>query len=193
MIIDFSPMPTGAAPVGFTAALTGHGGPVRWLVLDDPSAPDGGKVIAESSGDTADYRFPICVYDNLTSRDVEVSVRFKPVAGTVDQAGGIVVRVLDALNYYVARANALEDNVRLYKVVDGQRRQIAGQNLKVGAGTWHSLSLKIEGDLLQVDFDGKRVIETHDATFSGPGKVGLWTKADSLTHFNDLKILTHEN
>jgi hypothetical protein len=192
MIIDFSSMPTGSSPVGFTEALTGQGGAVRWLVLDDPSAP-GGKVIAETSSDTVDYRFPICVYDALTAKDIEVSVQFKPVAGSVDQAGGIIVRSQDKLNYYVARANALEDNVRLYKVVAGERRQIAGQNLKVSGGTWHRLSLKVEGDLLEVSFDGKRVIQTHDSTFVGPGKVGLWTKADSLTYFNDLRILTNDN
>jgi hypothetical protein len=192
MIVDLSSMPSGAKPAGFTEALTGHGGPVRWLVLDDQSAPTGGKVLAETSNDTADYRFPLCIYDSLTVRDVSVSVRFKPVAGTVDQAGGIIVRAQDDQNYYVARANALEDNVRLYKVVAGQRRQIAGHNTKVAAGRWHTLALKVEGDLLEVVFDGIRVIQTHDATFAGPGKVGLWTKADSLTYFNELTILAGE-
>jgi hypothetical protein len=113
----------------------------------------------------------------------------KPVAGSVDQAGGIIVRVQDRLNYYVTRANALEDNVRLYKVVGGERRQIAGQNLKVATGVWHTLLLKVEGDLLEVTFDGKRIIQTRDSTFGGAGKVGLWTKADSLTHFSDLKVV----
>jgi len=192
MIIDLSSMPTGATPVGFTEALTGHGGPVRWVVLNEQSAPTGGKVIAETSNDTADYRFPLCIYDNLTARDVSVSVHFKPVAGSIDQAGGIIVRAQDDQNYYVARANALEDNVRLYKVVAGQRRQIAGHNTKVAAGRWHTLALKVEGDLLEVVFDGIRVIQTHDATFAGPGKVGLWTKADSLTYFNELTILASE-
>jgi hypothetical protein len=192
MTIDFSSMPTDSKPPGFTEALTGQGKAVRWLVLDDPSAPTGGKVIAETSGDSVDYRFPICVYDGLTAKDVEVSVQFKPVAGSVDQAGGIIARVQDKLNYYVTRANALEDNVRLYKVVGGERRQIAGQNLKVTAGAWHTLFLKVEGDLLEVSFDGKRVIQTRDSTFGGPGKVGLWTKADSLTYFSNLKIVVND-
>jgi hypothetical protein len=192
MIIDFSSMPTGSSPEGFTEALTGHGGPVRWVVLDDQSAPAGGKVIAETSNDTADYRFPLCIYNGLTATDVGVSVRFKPVAGSVDQAGGIIVRSQDSQNYYVTRANALEDNVRLYKVVGGQRRQIAGENTKVAAGKWHTLFLKVEGDLLEVVFDGMRVIQTHDATFAGPGKVGLWTKADSLTYFNELTIFAND-
>jgi len=162
--------------------LTGQGGAIRWQVLEDPSAA-GGKVIAETSRDSADYRFPMCVYEGLWAKDVEVSVRFKPVAGSVDQAGGIIVRAQDSLNYYVARANALEDNVRFYKVVEGVRRQITGQNLKVASGTWHTLSLKAEGDLIEVAFNGARVIQVRDATFSEAGKVGIWTKADSVTYF----------
>jgi hypothetical protein len=187
MTINFSSMPTGSKPPGFTDALTGKGGAVRWQVLEDSSVP-GGKVIAETSSDTTDYRFPICIYDGLVAKDVEVSVRFKPVSGRVDQAGGIIARVQDSANYYVVRANALEDNVNLYKVVVGVRRQIVGHNIKVTGGTWHTLSLKAEGDLLEVVFDGKRVIQTRDGTFGGPGKVGLWTKADSVTYFANFEI-----
>jgi hypothetical protein len=187
MTVDIASMPIGSKPLGFTEALTGQGKPVRWQVLEDATAP-GQVVIAETSRDTADYRFPICIYDGVMAKDVEVSVRFKPVAGSVDQAGGLIARVQDHLNYYITRANALEDNVRLYKVVAGVRRQIAGQNLMVTNGDWHTLSLKVEGDLLEVTFDGTRVIQTRDATFAGAGKVGIWTKADSLTHFAELKI-----
>jgi hypothetical protein len=150
-------------------------------VLEDPSAPDG-RVIAETSRDTADYRFPLCVYDGLVAKDVEVSVRFKAVDGMVDQAG-LIVRTQDHLNYYVTRANALEGNIRLYKVVAGVRRQITGQSVQVTAGVWHTLFLKMAGDVLEVAFDGPRLLEVQDATFAEPGKVGLWTKADGLTHF----------
>jgi hypothetical protein len=180
-------MPIGGKPLGFTEGLTGQGDPVRWQVLADNSAP-GGRVIAETSRDTADYRFPICVCDNVTAKDVAVSVRFKPVAGEVDQAAGLIVRAQDDMNFYVARANALEANVRLYKVTGGVRRQIAGRNIDVPSGAWHSLRLEIDGDTLTVAFDGERLIETQDATFPHTGKVGLWTKADSLTHFADLEI-----
>lgn len=190
MKIDMSSMQTGSEPPGFTGELTGQGGAIRWQVLEDPSAA-GGKVIAETSRDSADYRFPMCVYEGLWAKDVEVSVRFKPVAGSVDQAGGIIVRAQDSLNYYVARANALEDNVRFYKVVEGVRRQITGQNLKVASGTWHTLSLKAEGDLIEVAFNGARVIQVRDATFSEAGKVGIWTKADSVTYFSEIDIESH--
>ena len=192
MIIDLASMPAGSKPAGFSDALTGKGGAVRWQVLEDASAPAGGKVIAQTSADTTDYRFPICIYDGLTAKDVEVSVRFKPVSGRVDQAGGIIARVQDPDNYYVVRANALEDNVNLYKVVAGVRRQIVGYSTSVKGGTWHTLSLKVEGDLLEVVFDGQRVIQTRDGTFGGPGKVGLWTKADSVTYFANLEIRNND-
>jgi hypothetical protein len=107
MRLDITSMAPGGKPSGFTEGLTGQGNPVRWQVLEDASAP-GGKVIAETSQDTADYRFPLCIYDAFTGRDVETSVRFRAVDGTVDQAAGLIVRVQDAQNYYVARANALE-------------------------------------------------------------------------------------
>jgi len=185
--IDFSSMPIGATPLGFTEGLTGQGDAVCWQVLEDSSAP-GGRVVAETSRDTADYRFPLCLYDGLVAKDVEVSAKFKAVDGVVDQAAGLIVRAQDHLNYYVVRANALEGNIRLYKVVAGVRRQITGQNVEVTAGVWHTLSLKIAGDVLQVAFDGRRVLEAQDATFLEGGKVGLWTKADSLTHFANFAI-----
>ena len=187
MTIDFSSMPIAAKPPGFTERLTGQGEAVCWQVLEDPSAP-GGRVVAETSRDTADYRFPLCIYDGVVAKDVEVSTRFKAVDGEVDQAAGVIVRAKDHLNYYVTRANALENNIRLYKVVAGVRRQIAGQNVEVTAGVWHTLSLKITGQVLEVAFDGQRVLEAQDATLREAGKVGLWTKADSLTHFANFVV-----
>src|ERR1700730_6230445 len=182
MKIELTAMPLGERPTGFSEGLTGQGDPVHWRVLDDASAL-GGRFIAETSRDTADYRFPLCIYDGATLRDVEVSVLFKPVAGEIDQAAGLIARAQDAQNYYVVRANALEANVRLYKVVDGVRRQIAGHNIEVTSGVWHSLSLRIVGDKLAASFDGAPVLSVRDQTFTEPGKTGLWTKADSLTHF----------
>ena len=187
MSIDIAQMTPAAIPHGFIEALTGQGGAVCWRVLNDPASP-AGKVIAETSRDTADYRFPLCIYQGFDGQDVDVSIRFKALDGEVDRAAGIVVRVLDADNYYVARANALEDNVRLYKVTGGVRRQIAGKDIEVSSGTWHSLGLRVYGDTLEVSYNNVRLIEARDQTFSGPGKVGLWTKADSLTHFGEIAV-----
>ena len=138
--------------------------------------------------DRTDYRFPLAVYQPISAKDVEVTVRFKPVAGKVDQAGGIAVRLTTPDDYYVVRANALEDNVRFYRVVKGNRQQIAGANTKVASGEWHTLSLKAQGDRFTVSFDGKQLYTTEDKTFGNPGKVALWTKADSVTHFDRIAI-----
>jgi hypothetical protein len=187
MKVDIPSMSIGEKPPGFTIGLTGQGDPVLWQVLADETAP-GGRVIAETSRDTADYRFPICVYDSIAAKNVTVSVRFKAVAGEVDQAAGLIVRAQDDMNFYVARANALEANVRLYKVTNGVRRQIAGHNIDVPSGTWQWLRLTIKENALLVSFNGEEVIDTEDTTFPNSGKVGLWTKADSLTHFAELEI-----
>jgi hypothetical protein len=188
VVVDFEDMPPGGPPPGFTAGLTGEGRPVEWVVVEDETAPSGTKALAEVSGDETSYRFPLALYEGLEAEDVVVSVRFKPISGRVDQAAGLVVRAADANNYYIARANALEDNVRLYRVVDGQRQQFAGVDTEVPAGEWQTLELRAEGDLFEVFLDGRSLFTATDDTFGGPGKVGLWTKADSLTHFDDLTI-----
>jgi len=186
--VNFEERPAGGPPSSFEAGLTGKGGPVRWQLLEDPGAPDGPTVLAETSGDTTSDRFPLAILKDFEARDVEVRVRFKPVAGEVDQAAGLMVRVRDADNYYIARANALEGNVRLYKVVDGKRRQFAGADVEVPKGTWQELGLTVEGDRFAVSLDGKELFRATDRTFAGAGRVGLWTKADSVTHFDGLIV-----
>ncbi len=104
---------------------------MSWVIQDDPTAPSGGKVLAQTSADTTASRFPLCIYEPLTAADVEVAVQFKAVTGQVDQAAGLVARFQDQENYYITRANALEHNVRLYKVVHGKRTQFAGANVQV--------------------------------------------------------------
>lgn len=187
MEIDLSEMAPGGAPPGFESARTGQGGPAQWVVVADETASQG-RAIAQTSSDRTDYRFPLAIYQPAMAKDVEVVVRFKPVAGKVDQAGGIAVRLTSPDDYYVARANALEDNVRFYRVVKGSRQQIAGANTKVSSGEWHSLGLRAEGDRFSVSFDGKPLITATDATFSEAGKIALWTKADSVTHFDRIAI-----
>lgn len=185
--IDISQMQPGTAPRGFEFTLTG-GGPVSaWKVVSDPTAA-AQRAIAQTSQDRTDYRFPLAVYQPITAKDVEVTVRFKPVEGKVDQAGGIAVRLADRDNYYVVRANALEDNVRFYRVVNGRRLQIQGANLKVASNQWHTLGLRAEANRFTVSFDGKPLYTAEDGTFANAGKVALWTKADSVTHFDAISI-----
>jgi hypothetical protein len=185
--LDIANMRVGVAPPGFEFTLTG-GGPVSaWKVIADPTAA-AQKAIAQTSQDRTDYRFPLAVYLPLSTQNVDVTVHFKPVSGEVDQAGGIAVRVADRDNYYVARANALEDNVRFYRVVNWRRQQIQGANLKVASNEWHTLGLRAEGNRFTVSFDGKPLYTAEDGTFSGAGRVALWTKADSVTHFDAISI-----
>ena len=189
--ITFDDFDLNKTPPGFLTALTGGGGPVSWVVLEDPTAPSGKRVLAQTSRDETDYRFPICVFDGISAKDVEVGVRFKTVSGKVDQAAGVIVRYKDKDNYYVVRANALEDNVRFYKVESGKRSQLAGINTKVSPGQWHELKLTAKGTHFTVTFEGKGV-EADDSTFPDAGKAGLWTKADSVTHFDNLKIESYD-
>jgi hypothetical protein len=185
--VDIARMPPGAAPPGFSFGHTGQGPPGDWRVVSDPSAATQ-KAIAQTSQDRTDYRFPLAIYDAVAAKNIEVTVRFKPVGGTVDEAGGIAVRLASPDDYYVVRANALEDNIRFYRVVKGRRQQIQGADLKVVANQWHALGLRAEGDRFMVSFDGTPLFTAEDGTFTGPGKVALWTKADSVTHFDTISI-----
>jgi hypothetical protein len=177
-----------APPAGFSFGRTGQGRPGKWVVRVDPDGKAGTHVLAQIDTDDADYRFPVAVADEPLLQDLRVEVRCKPVSGKTDQACGLVFRYQDENNYYVTRANALEDNVRLYHVVKGKRRQFAGWNGKVASQTWHTLAVEAHGDHFQVVFDGKPVIDAKDDTFKDAGKVGLWTKADSVTHFDALSV-----
>jgi hypothetical protein len=175
-----------AAPAGFSFGVTGGGRAGRFVVRAEPGAPSGANVLAQLDLDRTDYRFPFAVAVEPTLADVRVSVRCRAVSGKVDRACGLVFRFRDADNYYVTRANALENNVRLYHVVKGDRQQFAGWNGDVKSGVWHSLRADAKGDHFEVYFDDAKIIDARDTTFAEAGKVGVWTKADSVTYFDDL-------
>jgi hypothetical protein len=177
----------GALPPDFTGGRTGHGAPGQWSVIADASAA-GGRAIAQTSADRTDYRFPLAIYQPIEVANVEVAIRFKAVSGRGDQAGGIALRLTSPDNYYVVRANALEDNVRFYRVVKGERQQLASATVKVAPGQWHALTIRAEGTRFSIGFDSKPLFQATDATFVGAGKVALWTKADSVTHFDRIAI-----
>ncbi|MSP02232.1 MAG: hypothetical protein EXR07_14450 [Acetobacteraceae bacterium] len=188
-MIDLSKTPPGQLPPDFVTARTGGGAPAAWSVADDATAA-GGRVIVQTSSDQTDYRFPLAIYEKLPAANVDVTVRFKAIAGRVDRAAGIAIRLADPDNYYVVRANALEDNVNFYRVIKGSRREIKGVSTKVTPDIWHTLGLKAEADTFSISFDGKVLFTTTDRTFTGAGKVALWTKADSVTRFDTLSIKT---
>jgi hypothetical protein len=176
------------APSGFSFGRTGSGAQGRWVVFADKSAPSGGQVLAQLDTDDTDYRFPIAVADETAPADLALSVKCKPVSGKVDQACGLVLRYRDENNYYLTRANALENNIRFYFVKDGKRKQVASWSGKVTAGAWHDYRIVAKGDRFLVSWDGKLVLDVKDATFASGGKVGVWTKADSVTYFDDLTL-----
>jgi hypothetical protein len=195
--MDFESFEVGKTPTGFSTALTGKGRPGVWVIQEDSLAPSGKKVLAQTDTDSTGYRFPVCIYDKVTAKDVRLGVRFKPVSGKVDQAAGIVWRYRDQNNYYIVRANALENNVVLYKVENGRRSSLApkgtpsntyGVKHMVPGGKWNTLEVRAQGNLFTVFFDGKELFQVEDNTFAEAGKTGLWTKADSVTLFDDLTV-----
>jgi hypothetical protein len=178
--INFDADPVGTAPAGWTGGVTGRGDQ-RWTVEGDSGAPSKPNVLKQSGrGD-----FPWCVRNEPQLADGYVEVKFKPISGNEDQAGGLVWRWKDGDNYYVARANALEDNVSLYYTQNGRRITIKYVNAPVAKSQWHALRVEFAGKRIRVALDGKVYIEADDEHIAGPGRVGVWTKADSLTLFDD--------
>src|SRR5918999_1547138 len=175
-------------PAGFTFGRTGSGRLGRWLVKSEKNAPSGVNVLAQTDDDATSYRFPVAVADSVSPRNFRLSVRCKTLSGKVDQACGLVFRYRDENNYYVVRSNALENNIRLYYVKDGKRQQFAGWDGPVLGGSWHTLAVEVRDERFQVYWNNKMVIEARDRTFTESGKVGLWTKADSVTYFDDLTV-----
>jgi Domain of Unknown Function (DUF1080) len=184
----------GAVPANFTQATTGKGSPADWKLQEVAGAPSGKMVVSQLSTKGDNMRFPVLVYDRITAQNIGLSVKFKAISGKEDQAAGLVVRYQDANNYYVVRANALEDNVVFYIVKDGNRIDlpVKGQGRTYGAkapvtkGGWNTLGLQAEGNLFTISLNGKRLYEVEDKQISKSGKFGLWTKADSVIQFDDL-------
>ncbi len=193
---NFDSDAAGSMPAKFHDALTGKGSRGQWAVKADSTAPSAPNVFAQTSNDKTSYRFPVAIADEGSFRDLDLSVRFKPISGKVDQAAGLVWRLRDANNYYIVRANALEGNVVLYKVQNGKRTDLPvkgegrtyGKKGSVPSGQWSELRVVQTGNLAEVFLNGTKLYEVEDETFKDAGKVGLWTKADSVTYFDDLRV-----
>jgi len=178
--VNFDDATPGAAPPGWTATKTGKG-EAKWTIEKDDTAPSKPNVLKQSGEAT----YPVCLKNGTSLKDGFVEVKFKPIAGKEDQAGGLVWRARDSDNYYIARANALEDNVTIYHTIKGKRTEKKRTNTKVASNQWHTLRVDFSGDHFTVAFDGKKAIEWDDQTFTEAGMVGVWTKADSVTLFDD--------
>ena len=179
-------------PPGFTFSRTGNGREGTWVIQRDGEDPDASLVLAQIDTDATSFRFPVAVAAEPILRDLRLSVMCKLVAGKVDQACGLVFRYRDENNYYVTRANALEDNVRFYRVSAGKRHELASWSGRVTSGIWHELRVDAVGDRFVVFWDDQKVIEARDSMFTEPGKIGLWTKADSVTYFDNLVVEARE-
>jgi N12 class adenine-specific DNA methylase len=184
--IKFDQDEAGKPPKGFSVGLTGQGKPGVWVVRKDDATH--GNVLVQTDADTTDYRFPVAVYNDFSGTDVSLSVQFKALSGKGDQGAGLVWRYRDQNNYYVTRCNALEDNCTIYHVVNGRRVAFQNKGVKVASNVWHTLKLDAAGDHFVVTYDGAKVLDATDQTFKGAGKVGLWTKADSVIAFDDFSI-----
>lgn len=179
----FDTMPAGSPPLDWTCGVTGGGSP-KWMTESDASAPSQPNVLKQSGSGA----FPWCVKKNVSMADGYVEVKFKPLAGSEDQAGGLVWRWKDGDNYYVARANALEGNVSLYYTENGRRITIKYVDAPVVRDQWHTLRVEFSGTNIKVLVDGKQYIELQDGHISGTGSIGVWTKADSVTAFDDFSF-----
>lgn len=197
LIYNFDKDVPGKLPAKFHGALTGKGNGGSWEIKAESSAPSQPNVLAQTSTDKTSYRFPLTIADEGSFLNLDLSVRFKPISGQVDQAAGLMWRLKDANNYYIVRANALENNVVLYKVENGKRTDLPlkgegrtyGKKANVPSAQWSELRVVGVGNLFEVFLNGQKLYDVEDNTFPEAGKVGLWTKADSVTYFDDLRVI----
>lgn len=191
-VLTFAKDDVGKLPKGWKADKTGKGEGSVWKVVADDTAPSKKGFVLAQTADAPNAFFNLCVAEDTAFKDGEVSVAFKAVKGKRnDQGGGIVWRYKDGDNYYICRMNPLEDNFRVYKVVGGRRLQLTTtkDDIKVPVGEWHTIKITMNGEQIECFLDGKKHLEAKDDTFKEAGKVGLWTKADAQTYFDNLTIL----
>lgn len=185
---DFEAAAVGKLPADWSAVKTGKGEGSVWKIVEDKTAPKGPKALAQTSPNGPGSLFNLCVADKSSFTDLDLSISFKAIAGKKDQGGGPVWRYKDANNYYVVRMNPLEDNFRLYKVVEGKRIQLATADVTAAEGKWHAIRVVQKGTRIQCYFAGKMHFDVKDDTLKEAGKIGLWTKADAQTAFDDIVV-----
>ncbi len=188
-LFKFAKGDLGKVPAGWKADKTGKGEGSVWKVVEDDTAPSKSGFALAQTAEGPSSLFNVCVADDTKYKDVELSVAFKAIAGKKDQGGGFVWRYQDNNNYYICRMNPLEDNYRVYKVVDGKRSaEFQDETVKVPLNEWHTLKVKMEGNHIECFLDGKKYLDVKDDSIKDAGKVGLWTKADAQTRFDDFKV-----
>ena len=190
LLLSFETSAVGSVPDGWSVEATNQQGPLAtWAVVEDPSAPDGGKVLALTEPNHAvNATFNLCWAKDVRFSDGTIDVAFRPDGGFIDDGGGPIWRVQDQNNYYLCRGNTLEGNFRVYVVKDGTRRQLATADLDIEPEAWHQIRVEHRGANIVCYLDGEKLLEATDTTIPGEGGVGLWTKADAATSFDALTI-----
>lgn len=187
-IVNFDSYKIGQAPPGWTVE-AGPGSAAEWQVRKDQTAPTQPYVLAEVSAGPSETRSPLAILDDPKTRDADVSVRIKPISGREGLAGGVVWRYRDSNNYYLARLNATDKTVSVFKVENGRETPLlAGVKHPIPANAWSILKVSVRGSRFQVFVDHRRVLEGQDRTFSTAGRVGLWTLAESVIYFDDFRV-----
>ena len=182
-IISFENSKVDKLPIGFTQTATGKSQQLNWKVINDK----GHKVVAQLAKNEGDY-YNLLVLDKPVYQNFTLTVKIKAVAGNEDQGGGLVWRYMDNNNYYVARCNPLENNFRFYHVVKGNRIELKSVDCAIKTGEWFTMSIEMNGNKISCSLNGNKMIDTTDDTFKSAGRVGLWTKADAQSYFDDLTI-----
>ena len=181
------PLTTPDGRVGCTQGLTGIGRPPAWQAVQDKDGPDGWALV-ETAADATDLRFPLCISEQTVARDLDATLRFKPVSGTREQVAGFAFRAQSANDYLLVRANARDNSVRLYRMEKGRRSQIAGKDAPIALGEWHSLRVIAIGDRFEIALDGKPLFTATDRSLPQSGAMGVWSQADSITHYGSLLV-----
>jgi hypothetical protein len=181
------PLTTPDGRVACTQGMTGVGRPPSWQPVADPDGPDG-WALTETAGDPADLRFPLCISQQAVARDFDATLRFKPIGGTRAQVAGLMFRAQSASDYYVVRANSLDNSVRLYRMDKAKRSQLAAKEVPIEAGQWHSLRVIVDNDRFEVALDGKTLFDVTDRSLPQAGPMGVWSQADSVTRYGSLLV-----
>jgi len=182
-----APLVTSDGKIACIQGMTGIGRPPSWEAIADPTAL-GGWSLAETTGDSTDLHFPMCISGQVAVLDVDATLRFKPVAGARDRAGGMVLRAQNATDYYVVLASARDGAIRIYRMQGGRRSLVASKEVPVASGEWHKLRVVLVGDKFEVSLDGKAVLTATDRSLMLPGAVGVWSQSDSVIYFDSLLI-----
>ena len=181
------PLTTPDGRVACVQGMTGIGRPPDWQAVADPEGPDG-WALEEMARDPTDLRFPLCISEQAVTRDVDATLRFKPLSGTRARVAGLLFRAQSASDYYVVRADALDNSVRFYRMEKGKRSQLAGKEAPLASDQWHSLRVIASNDRFEVALDGKPLFEVTDRSLPQAGAMGVWSQADSITHYGSLLV-----